>query len=58
MPEHITPVIYQNVEKHAAIRMEGSQFQKEVHFQITSKTPLFGTQKYLSTCTEMTWVGG
>jgi len=60
MPEHITPwpVIYQNVEKHATIRMEVSQFQKEVHFQITSKTPHFGTQKYPRTRTEEAWVGG
>jgi len=45
------------VEKHAAIRVEVSQFQKEVHFQITSKTPHFGTQKYPSTRTEEAWVG-
>jgi len=45
MPEHITPVKYQNMEKHAAISVEISQFQKEVHFQITSKTPHFGTQQ-------------
>jgi len=57
MPEHTTPVIYQNVEKHAAIRVEVSQFQKEVHFQITSKTPHFGTQKYPNTRTEEAWVG-
>jgi len=57
MPEHITPVTYQNVEKHAAIRLEVSQFQKEVHFQITSKTPHFGTQKYPITLTEEAWVG-
>jgi len=58
MPEHITPVtcIYQNVEKHTAIRVEISQFQKEVHFQITSKPPHFGTQQCPST--EEAWVGG
>jgi len=60
MPEHITPwpVINQNVEKHATIRVEVSQFQKEVYFQITSKTPHFGTPKYPSTRTEEAWVGG
>jgi len=58
MPEHITSVIYQNVEKHTAIRVEVSQFQKEVHFQITSKNQYFGTQHYPSTRTEEAWMGG
>jgi len=57
MPEHITPVIYQNVKKHTAIRVEVSQFQKDVHFHITSKTPSFCTQEYPSTRTKEAWVG-
>jgi len=54
---YYTSYIYQNVEKQTAIRVEVSQFQKEVHFQITPKTPHFGTQKYPSTRTDEAWVG-
>jgi len=36
----------------------GITIPKRGHFQITSNTPHFGTQKYTSTRTEEAWVGG